>query len=146
MSIILVLGLAWRIVGMSDDSSRVPESRSETAAPNQQGDTTSSSGSTTQQTTTATPKASAQQGTVADTTKYYTAAEVALHTSTQSCWSIVNGKVYDLTSWISRHPGGSGAIKQMCGIDGSAGFNGQHGGQGRPEQELASFYIGVLKK
>lgn len=145
MSIILVLGLAWRIVGMSDDSSRAPESRSETAAPNQQGDTTSSSGSTTQQTTT-TPKASAQQGRVADTTKYYTAAEVALHTSTQNCWSIVNGKVYDLTSWISRHPGGSGAIKQMCGIDGSAGFNGQHGGQGRPEQELASFYIGVLKK
>ncbi len=80
-----------------------------------------------------------------DATTYYTRAEVSAHASTQSCWSIVNGKVYDLTSWISQHPGGSSAIKRMCGVDGSANFNGQHGGQSRPERELASFFIGVLR-
>lgn len=76
---------------------------------------------------------------------YYTLAEVGIHTNTQSCWSIVSGKVYDLTSWINKHLGGASAIKRLCGVDGSEDFNGQHGGQSRPEQELAAFFIGVLK-
>ncbi len=79
------------------------------------------------------------------TTKYYTATEVSAHTSAASCWTSINGKVYDLTTWITRHPGGQTAIKQLCGTDGSDEFNGKHGGQPRPESELAGFYIGVLK-
>jgi hypothetical protein len=34
----------------------------------------------------------------------------------------------------------------MCGIDASAQFNDQHGGQGGPEKVLASFKIGTLVK
>lgn len=34
----------------------------------------------------------------------------------------------------------------ITGTDGSGEFNDQHGGDRRPEQELAAFYIGVLKK
>lgn len=83
--------------------------------------------------------------TTTDTAKHYTSAEVSAHSNAQSCWNIVNGKVYDLTSWINQHPGGSIAIVKICGIDGSSDFNRQHGGQSRPERELASFYIGVLK-
>lgn len=79
------------------------------------------------------------------TVKTYTAAEVAQHNSSSSCWSIVNSKVYNLTSWISQHPGGSGAILSMCGKDGSAGFNDQHSGQRRPANELAGFLLGDLK-
>lgn len=78
--------------------------------------------------------------------KTYTMAQVAAHASASSCWSAVNGSVYDLTAWIGRHPGGSGAILSLCGKDGSAAFDGQHGGQGRPESELASFKIGALAK
>jgi cytochrome b involved in lipid metabolism len=74
----------------------------------------------------------------------YTMAIVATHNSATSCWSVVNGKVYNLTSWINQHPGGKQAILGMCGKDGSAAFNGQHGGQARPANELASFYIGML--
>ncbi len=79
------------------------------------------------------------------TATYYTAAQVRGHANTDSCWSIVNGKVYDLTPWIQQHPGGQNAITQLCGIDGSKNFNGQHGGQSRPEQELAGFLVGILK-
>ena len=75
----------------------------------------------------------------------YTLAEVKLHNSSASCWSVVNNVVYDVTSWISAHPGGASAIKGMCGVDASGAFNGQHGGQARPVSELASFKIGVLK-
>lgn len=74
----------------------------------------------------------------------YTSAQVAQHASSQSCWSSVNGNVYDLTNWISQHPGGAGAIASMCGHDASAAFNGQHGGQRRPASELAGFLLGPL--
>jgi cytochrome b involved in lipid metabolism len=76
----------------------------------------------------------------------YTMADVAKHNSQASCWTAINGNVYDVTTWINQHPGGAEAILSLCGTDGSAAFNGQHGGQRRPEQELASFKIGALSK
>lgn len=75
----------------------------------------------------------------------YTLADVAKHKDQSSCWTAINGGVYDLTSWIAKHPGGEGTILSICGIDGSAAFNGQHGGQGRPERVLESYKIGLLK-
>lgn len=74
-----------------------------------------------------------------------TMAEVATHTSASDCWSAIDGKVYNLTAWIERHPGGAVVIKALCGKDGSAGFNGQHQGQRRPADELARFLVGDLK-
>ncbi len=78
--------------------------------------------------------------------KTYTAAQVATHSSQSDCWTIVNGGVYNLTSWVSKHPGGSRAILSMCGEDSSESFNEQHGGQGGPERVLASYKIGTLAK
>lgn len=75
----------------------------------------------------------------------YTLADVASHKTQADCWTVVNGEVYNVTSWISKHPGGAQAIVGMCGVDGSAGFNGQHGTARRPTTELASFKIGTLK-
>lgn len=82
--------------------------------------------------------------TTTTTTKTFTMAEVALHANTTSCYSVVNGSVYDLTTWIPKHPGGERAIKGICGKDGTDGFNGKHGGKPQPESTLASFKIGVL--
>lgn len=76
----------------------------------------------------------------------YTLATVAQHSSASSCWTAVNGSVYNVTSWISAHPGGSSTIKSMCGIDASSAFDNQHSGQRRPESELTSFKIGTLIK
>lgn len=73
-----------------------------------------------------------------------TAATVAQHASRESCWSSINGGVYDLTSWIPQHPGGEQAILQLCGTDGSAKFNGMHGGSVTQESILAGFKIGAL--
>jgi cytochrome b involved in lipid metabolism/uncharacterized membrane protein len=74
----------------------------------------------------------------------YTLADVAKHGSASSCWTAVNGKVYDVTEWITQHPGGRRAILGMCGKDGSSAFDGQHGGQRRPEAELKQFLVGTL--
>lgn len=72
-----------------------------------------------------------------------TAEEVARHSTRMSCWSTINGSVYDLTSWIPNHPGGEAAIVQLCGTDGSAKFNGKHGGAERQLTVLAGFRIGI---
>lgn len=74
----------------------------------------------------------------------FTADEVAKHNSEASCYTIVNGMVYDVTSWIDRHPGGRQAILGLCGKDGTEAFTKQHGGQSRPESTLATFKVGVL--
>lgn len=83
-------------------------------------------------------------GSGGSSTKSYTLSEVARHASASSCWTAINGKVYDVTDWINQHPGGPERILNLCGTDGSAAFDNQHGGQSRPAQELASFYIGDL--
>lgn len=74
----------------------------------------------------------------------YTSVQVAAHADKTSCWSIVNGNVYDLTNWISKHPGGQGEILAMCGKDATSAFEGEHGGDSKPEKILASFFIGAL--
>ena len=73
-----------------------------------------------------------------------TVAAVAGHNSANDCWAIVNGSIYDLTQWISAHPGGRGPIESTCGVDATAAFTNKHGGQGAPEARLASFKIGIL--
>lgn len=75
----------------------------------------------------------------------YTMTQIALHNSAASCYTAINGSVYDLTPFIGQHPGGS-VILSLCGIDGTAGFQAQHGGQRRPESELASLKIGILAR
>ena len=82
--------------------------------------------------------------TPSDTGKALTAAEVALHSTSSDCWSVVNGNVYDLTSFVNRHPGGSGNINLMCGKDATIAFTGQHGSGGRPNNELSNLLLGPL--
>ena len=54
------------------------------------------------------------------------AEEVAKHCSEADAWIIVDGKVYDVTDYVSIHPGGD-AILRNVGDDSSAGFHGnQH--------------------
>lgn len=80
------------------------------------------------------------------TTSSYTMAMVAAHNSAASCWAAINGNVYDLTKWIPQHPGGPQRILNLCGTDGSAMFNAQHGGDARPHEELATFLLGPLSQ
>jgi hypothetical protein len=76
----------------------------------------------------------------------YTMEQVKANNSTSKCWSAINGKVYDLTTWINSHPGGPGAITSLCGTDGTSSFNGMHGGSGQPASRLAGYLLGPLNK
>jgi cytochrome b involved in lipid metabolism len=71
----------------------------------------------------------------------YTLAQVSERNSAAECWVVIDGGVYDLTQWIRSHPGGSGAIINLCGKDGTASFTSQHGGQARPSSTLDGYYL-----
>lgn len=116
------------------------------------GNTETNETGTTDQTTTTKPVVTKPTTTTTTTTttsstaKTFTIAQVATHNSEADCYSAINGNVYDLTAFITKHPGGDRNILRICGIDGSAAFNGQHGGESRPERLLAGFEIGTLVK
>lgn len=76
----------------------------------------------------------------------YPFSEVQKHNSRESCWSVIQDNVYDLTSWITKHPGGEKAILSICGKDGTEVFAKQHGGKEKPENALKQFKIGALLK
>lgn len=78
------------------------------------------------------------------TVKTFTLAQVAIHNNAISCYTTINGSVYDITSYIPHHPGGVAAISAVCGKDGTSMFQGQHSGNPKPENILASFKIGIL--
>ena len=78
------------------------------------------------------------------TVKSYTMAEVAAANTESNCLTVINGTVYNLTAFVNKHPGGDRNILRICGKDGTSAFNGQHGGESKPENILATFSVGVL--
>lgn len=102
--------------------------------------------------TTATPSASPSSAatsasaspTPTSTAKTYTMAEVKQHAKASSCWSAIDGNVYDLTTWVDRHPGGRARILRLCGKDGTGEFHGEHGKEAEPNKMLKGFKIGAL--
>ena len=74
----------------------------------------------------------------------YSMADVKKANSRTKCWSAISGNVYDLTSWISNHPGGAGAITFLCGIDGTNAYKAQHESQSRPANRLSQYLLGPL--
>lgn len=68
---------------------------------------------------------------------------VASHADETSCWTVISGNVYDLTSWIGKHPGGDKAILASCGIDATEMFNGKHGMDPKKWEGLENFRVMV---
>ena len=74
----------------------------------------------------------------------YTMADVRANATPAKCWTVIDKKVYDLTSWISSHPGGASPIRFLCGKDGTNSFKAQHANQSNPTARLASYLLGPL--
>jgi delta8-fatty-acid desaturase len=56
----------------------------------------------------------------------YTMAEVSKHSKKDDCWIILDGRVYDITRFIDRHPGGVGPVVNMAGKDATDVFENYH--------------------
>jgi hypothetical protein len=94
----------------------------------------------------ATPRPSPTPTAEVTTQAGYTMAKVKENNSAASCWSVINGNVYNLTQWINSHPGGPSVIRGLCGVDGTSSFNGKHRGDGGPASILTGYLLGPLAK
>eukprot|EP00160_Parvularia_atlantis_P015967 Unigene4834_Nuclearia_a/m.14782 Unigene4834_Nuclearia_a/g.14782 ORF Unigene4834_Nuclearia_a/g.14782 Unigene4834_Nuclearia_a/m.14782 type:complete len:441 (+) Unigene4834_Nuclearia_a:492-1814(+) len=72
----------------------------------------------------------------------YTWAEIAKHRTQGDCWIVVRGKVYDVTQWMHRHPGGRDVLLCAAGRDVTNVFDSYH--QLATEKMLHKFEVGVL--
>ena len=48
--------------------------------------------------------------------KTFTVEEVAKHNQANDCWIIIENKVYDMTKFLSSHPGGSKVVLKVAGL------------------------------
>ena len=71
----------------------------------------------------------------------YKMAEIANHNTASSCWMAIDGKVYDVTDFVSNHPGGA-TILAGCGLDASQMFAVQHNQKAR--DMLPGYILGEL--
>ena len=109
----------------------------------------------TQQQGTSSPEGTSKQNDIQGSVTL-TKAEVQKHNSSSDCWTIISGKVYNVTDFISRHPGGS-EILRACGTDATTLFTTRHTesgeavGSGTPhssnaESQLNQFLLGDLQQ
>jgi len=74
--------------------------------------------------------------------KCITLAEVAQHSRPDSHWTVVDGKVYDLTTFLPKHPGGN-LIQATGGSDATVLYHTYHfERRGAVDKILAKYYLG----
>ena len=76
------------------------------------------------------------------TTQSFLLSDVAKHNNQASCWTVIDGNIYDITSFVSSHPAGVQKILKGCGIDATQlyGRVGAH-----DITKLTDFVVGIIK-
>ena len=75
--------------------------------------------------------------------KQFKVADVAAHNKEKDLWIIIDGKVYDVTSFTDEHPGGVDTLLDVAGMDGTAEFEGV-GHSDSARNDLAKYLVGEL--
>lgn len=79
----------------------------------------------------------------------YTLEDVATHNTLEDCWMAMEGKVYDFTEYIPKHPTPPAIMEAWCGREATEGMRTK--GYGRDHSEAAwqmaeAYLIGTLKE
>jgi len=72
-----------------------------------------------------------------------TVSELAQHKSLNDCWTAINGRVYNITSYIPYHPGGAPQLMKGAGVDSTELFKKFHPWVNL-DSMLAKFIVGTL--
>ncbi|MGL4758056.1 MAG: cytochrome b5 domain-containing protein [Patescibacteria group bacterium] len=76
--------------------------------------------------------------------------QVRVNSTLESCWTVIKGKVYNVTDFGQKHPGGSKEMSKACGKDVTNMFSNHPKSFSSPDQQLmdtlTEFYIGDLKQ
>jgi len=71
--------------------------------------------------------------------------EVAKHASSNSCWLIIDSKVYDITGYFGSHPAGNAIMVNFCGKEASVAYHlSPHRHSGYADSLLAKYLLGNL--
>lgn len=76
-----------------------------------------------------------------------TYAAVAQHASPADCWLVISNRVYDVTSYLKKHPGGAETITPWCGKESTEAFQTEDGAGShstRAYRDLEAYDIGGL--
>jgi len=77
-------------------------------------------------------------------TKLYTMQEASEHNTKDDCWVVIDGKVYDVSSYLDEHPGGDDVVLVATGRDATDDF--EDAGHSEEAKELMqTFCIGELE-
>lgn len=74
----------------------------------------------------------------------FTLAEVGYYSAPSDCLLAVGGKVYNVTSFFGKHPGGDAALSFGCGKDATELFSQKHEGKPAASEMLPQYQIGIL--
>ncbi|CAN4122043.1 unnamed protein product [Withania somnifera] len=76
-------------------------------------------------------------------TKLFTMEEASQHSTKDDCWVVIDGKVYDVSSYLDEHPGGDDVVLAVTGQDATDEF--EDAGHSKSARELMEkFFIGEL--
>jgi cytochrome b involved in lipid metabolism len=82
------------------------------------------------------------------TPKRQSISTIQSHNTEQDCWIIISNNVYNVTSYISDHPGGRKSIRAYCGGNATEAFQTKNG-KGQHSQEadalLQQYIIGTVQ-
>jgi cytochrome b involved in lipid metabolism len=78
-------------------------------------------------------------------TKVVTLDELRQHTTKESIWVLLNGKVYDVSKFIDEHPGGDEVILSEAGKDATEAFE-DVGHSDEARALLPGFLVGEFEK
>jgi cytochrome b involved in lipid metabolism len=73
----------------------------------------------------------------------FTLDEVSYHDTPNDCWMIIYDRVYDVTSFLSEHPGGDEIMLEYAGRDATLAFR-SVGHSSMAETLLKPFLMGIL--
>lgn len=76
--------------------------------------------------------------------KVFTEEEVAVHNQKDDCWTIIHGKVYDVTHYLNDHPGGINIILKKAGKDSTEDFEALYHSP-KARAMLVPMCVGILK-
>ena len=76
-------------------------------------------------------------------------AEIGKHSSLTDCWLLINNKIYNVSSYLTAHPGGVSTIAPYCGKEATRAFDTKDRGQAHSPAAnnlLTNYYVGDLNQ
>lgn len=74
-----------------------------------------------------------------------TFATVAAHNQASDCWLVIKDQVYDVTTYVSQHPGGETILKG-CGKEATQMFELVNKHRGQAQNLLTQYLLGPIQK